>query len=162
MLGIVVILTLFFYHEEEKMNTIKNKGFTIIELMIAVAIIGILAAIAVPAYSDYTTRARVTEGLSFADAAKTVVAENAQSGASDLSAGWVTPSATSNISRIVVNGTTGAITVTTTSAAGDGTFTLTPSAGGATLAAGTATNNAITWTCAAGTLATKFLPSQCR
>jgi type IV pilus assembly protein PilA len=52
-----------------------QKGFTLIELMIVVAIIGILAAIAIPAYQDYTIRAQVTEGLNLADAVKTSVAE---------------------------------------------------------------------------------------
>lgn len=52
-----------------------QQGFTLIELMIVVAIIGILAAIAIPAYQDYTIRAQVSEGLSLADGAKTAVAE---------------------------------------------------------------------------------------
>ena len=56
------------------MNAIQ-KGFTLIELMIVVAIIGILAAIALPAYQDYTIRSKVTEGLSLAAAAKLAVAE---------------------------------------------------------------------------------------
>ncbi|MEQ8663461.1 MAG: pilin [Gammaproteobacteria bacterium] len=53
----------------------KQQGFTLIELMIVVAIIGILAAVAIPAYQDYTVRARVTEGLSLASGAKTSVSE---------------------------------------------------------------------------------------
>ena len=57
------------------MMTHKQQGFTLIELMIVVAIIGILAAVAIPAYQDYTIRARVTEGLSLASGAKTAVAE---------------------------------------------------------------------------------------
>ena len=68
-------------------STQKQQGFTLIELMIVVAIVGILAAVAIPAYSDYTTRAKVTEGISLVSSAKAAVAENAMAGASDLGAG---------------------------------------------------------------------------
>ena len=73
-----------------------QKGFTLIELMIVVAIIGILAAVALPAYQDYTIRARVTEGLSLGSAAKTAVAEafaNATTGAIEAYAGTGAPPA---------------------------------------------------------------------
>src|ERR1700690_1438505 len=62
-------------HEETRMKHIQQ-GFTLIELMIVVAIIGILAAIAIPAYQDYTIRAQVSEGMTLAAAAKAAVAES--------------------------------------------------------------------------------------
>ncbi len=140
-----------------------QQGFTLIELMIVVAIIGILAAVAIPAYQDYTVRARVAEAMSLASAAKTTVAENAASAAADLSTGYTAPAATNNVSSIVIAAATGQITATTTAAAGNGTIIFVPTDNaGAALAAGTPPAGRISWDCTGGTLAAEYRPSECR
>lgn len=144
-------------------STQTQKGFTLIELMIVVAIVGILAAVAIPAYSDYTTRAKVTEGISLVSSAKSVVAENAMAGGSDLGAGWTAPGATANVASVAIASGTGAITVTYDSSIDtSGTLIFTPSAGGAALVGGTPTSGAITWSCTGGDLAANFRPANCR
>ena len=131
--------------------------------MIVVAIIGILAAVAIPAYQDYIVRAKVTEGLVMASAAKTVVSENASSGSTTLDAGWTPPTATAIVTSIAVASGTGVITVTYTAVAKSIVITLTPQSGGAALAAGTVPGDAITWVCAVNAAASnKYVPANCR
>ena len=145
-----------------------QKGFTLIELMIVVAIIGILAAVALPAYQDYTVRARVTEGLVVASSAKTAVSENAANGTA-FASGWSAPSPSSNVLSIGIDATTGFVGIRTTVRAGDGSLVLRPASNGAALVAGTPpTGGNIVWSCSAaawsaGTaMQAKYLPAQCR
>ncbi len=137
-----------------------QQGFTLIELMIVVAIIGILAAVALPAYQDYTTRAKVSEGITLASAAKTAVSEHVMSLSSypsnNAGAGYVSPS-TQYVDNIAI--TNGLITVTYKAAAG-------VSASENTLLLSPLTNaSGVQWNCkqpASSAVLAKYLPSNCR
>jgi type IV pilus assembly protein PilA len=162
-----------------------QKGFTLIELMIVVAIIGILAALAIPAYQDYTVRSKVTEGLGLAASAKTAVAEGFQSGditglvasATAWNAGFA---ATKYVSNLVINTASPYDIVITYGAnvpqVSAATLVLTPNINKAVIVAG-ATGN-IDWACAstanttataqlftgvvAGTINTRYVPASCK
>ncbi len=136
-----------------------QKGFTLIELMIVVAIIGILAAIAIPAYQDYITRAKVTEVLAMAEPAKTAVAETTSSLGSlalvtAANSGYDFPGATDFVSGVAITDATGVVTVTSTVPNALGDLTLTP-----TEIAGT---GQLTWVCASAAIDPKYLPANCR
>ena len=149
-----------------------QQGFTLIELMIVVAIIGILAAVAIPAYQDYTIRSRVSEVIGLSSAAKTTLYEVVSSAGAMPAAGDQEITDLTNTfinSGLIADAAAVGYAVSTTTTADDtGTFTLTLTNVGGDAEGDTiafqyiAGSSGLTMTCNGGTLDDKFRPQNCR
>lgn len=154
-----------------------QKGFTLIELMIVIAIVGVLAVVALPAYQDYTARAQMSEALTLAEGQKSAVVEyysdkgtfptsNADAGianASTITGKYVKSVA---VTSVAATGTAGSSSATSAKA----TITATMKSSGVNkdisgktlILEGSQNAGSFDWTCKAGTVDKKFLPSSCR
>jgi type IV pilus assembly protein PilA len=151
-------------------------GFTMIELMITVVIVGILAAAAIFVYQDYLVRARVSEALGQSALARTVVVDNIASDAADLGNGYVAPAPTANVSTVGIDAASGVVTVQLAAAAGGGTLVFVPFSGDVAapvaIAAGTVPDGVVQWRCRAadsafpfgptGSTPARYAPAECR
>ncbi len=135
------------------MNRRIQQGFTLIELMIVVAIIGILAAVALPAYRDYTVRAKVSEVVLAASSAKTNIAEFVNTSGGLPGSYAIDTQVSKYVSKVEWNGGSSRIEAT---AAGDSAI-----ATSLIYLTGVASNGQVSWTCS-GTIAAKYLPSSCK
>jgi type IV pilus assembly protein PilA len=150
----------YFLTEYFQMRTIQ-KGFTLIELMIVVAIIGILAAVALPAYQDYTTRAKVSEVILAASSAKTSVSEGAAnlSQMPDAASANIASQASKYVASVSYAASTSVLGVITATARGDNNISAT---GANTIVmSGSYSGGQVTWICG-GTILAKYRPSSCQ
>ena len=142
-----------------------QQGFTLIELMIVVAIIGILAAIAIPAYQDYTVRAKLSEAIGALAAAKTSVSEYYISVGEmpiDQDASGVSSGAVANGDVVTGLTYTRIDTGESTIEADLAATNLQGASNTAFLMRGEGTGNGVQWDCEAGTTPEKYLPANCR